>query len=411
MALPDSARTSDGGDLSDEDAIVAPVEAPSTPRERGRSLLDRDWQKALTILLTLLAAAALIWVIVQVITPILRTILLFVFSAVLAFILSPPVNALAARIRHRLLAIAIVYLVVGIVVIGGLVLLAGPFVGQVTVLANDLPRYSNELNREIPTIERTLRRYGLQTTVADLRLNAANVAQAQGANVLKSLVQTATDVGGVVVDMVLALVISLYLLHDGPTIRARVLAVIPDEHRPKALFLEANTARVLGGYLRGQLVMAVTIGVLAGGGCWALGLPYALVLGVLAGLFELVPMFGPVLGAAPAVAIALFMPFPTVLSVIVYFVAVQQVESNILGPRITGHAVGLHPLGALFALLAGFQLAGLLGALVAVPVAGILWVMVTAAYRAVPVTTPATPKIVLPRWWRSAPPPIGPTDR
>lgn len=401
MALPDSLRGFDDASDSDEETGRATevVDTPSPARHRG--LLDRDWQKALTILLTLLAAAALIWVIVQVITPILRTILLFVFSAVLAFILSPPVNALAVRIGNRLLAIVIVYLVVGIVVIGGLILLAGPFVGQVTVLVSDLPRYGDELNRQLPAIERTLRRYGLETTIADLRVNAASVVQAQGANVLKSLVQTVTDIGGGVVDMVLALVISLYLLHDGPTIRARILALTPDEHRAKALFLEANTARVLGGYLRGQLVMAITIGLLAGVGCWALGLPYAVVLGVLAGLFELVPMFGPVLGAAPAVAVALFMPFPTVISVIIYFVVVQQVESNVLGPRITGHAVGLHPLGALFALLAGFQLAGLLGALVAVPVAGIIWVLVTAAYRAVPVTTPAAPRLALPRWWRA----------
>ena len=401
MALPDSLRGIDDQGHSDEDAEESSEPAAAMSVTRRRSIVDRDWQKALTILLTLLAAAALTWVVVQVVTPILRTILLFVFSAVLAFILSPPVNALAARIGNRLLAIAIVYLVVGVVVIGGLVLLAGPFVGQVTVLVNDLPRYSDELNRQIPTIEQTLRRYGIETSVADLRLNAATVAQSEGANVLKSVVQTVTDVGGVVVDMVLALVISLYLLHDGPTIRARLLALTPDEHRSKALFLEANTARVLGGYLRGQLVMAVTIGILAGGGCWALGLPYAVVLGVFAGLFELVPMFGPVLGAAPAVAVALFMPFPTVLSVIVYFVVVQQIESNVLGPRITGHAVGLHPLGALFALLAGFQLAGLLGALVAVPVAGIIWVLVTAAYRAVPVTTPAAPRLALPRWWRA----------
>ena len=138
---------------------------------------------------------------------------------------------------------------------------------------------------------------------------------------------------------------------------------------------------MLGGYLRGQLVMAATIGAIAGLGCWLLGLPYALVLGVLAGLFELVPMFGPILSAVPAVLVALFLPFPTVLWVALFFFAVQQVESNILGPRITGHAVGLHPLGALFALLAGLQLAGVLGALFAVPVAGILWVLVAAAYR------------------------------
>jgi predicted PurR-regulated permease PerM len=98
-------------------------------------------------------------------------------------------------------------------------------------------------------------------------------------------------------------------------------------------------------------------------------------------LFELVPMFGPILSAVPAVLVALFLPLPTVVWVLLFFFVVQQVESNILGPRITGHAVGLHPLGAMFALLAGFQLAGVLGGLFAVPVAGVLWVLIGAAYR------------------------------
>jgi predicted PurR-regulated permease PerM len=142
---------------------------------------------------------------------------------------------------------------------------------------------------------------------------------------------------------------------------------------------------------------------LAGLGCWLLGVPYALVLGVLAGLFELVPMFGPILSAVPAVLVALFLPFPTVLSVVLFFFAVQQVESNILGPRITGHAVGLHPLGAMFALLAGLQLAGLLGALFAVPVAGILWVLVAAAYRGSVAEPPPPRRHVFSRLRRSAP--------
>jgi predicted PurR-regulated permease PerM len=105
---------------------------------------------------------------------------------------------------------------------------------------------------------------------------------------------------------------------------------------------------VLGGYLRGQLTLALIIGVAAGVGTGLLGLPYAVVLGVLAGLFELVPMFGPILLVVPAVIVALFMPFPTVVWVILFFLAIQQVENNVLAPRISGHAVGLHPLGAMF---------------------------------------------------------------
>jgi predicted PurR-regulated permease PerM len=352
---------------------------PVPPPRRG--LLDRDWQKALVILLTVLTALVLAWVAVQIIRPILRTLLLFALSGVLAFVLAAPVKALAARIGNRPAAIVSVYLMVGVAVVGGLVLLAGPFVGQAGALLRDLPRYAGELEARSPELEGALGRYGLQADLGDLKARAAAAVQESGTEVLGHLVGTVAEVGGLLVDTLLALVISFYLLLDGPTVRRRLLDLVPAGHREQALFLEESAGRVLGGYLRGQLVMAATIGAIAGLGCWLLGLPYALVLGVLAGLFELVPMFGPILSAVPAVLVALFLPFPTVLWVVLFFFAVQQVESNILGPRITGHAVGLHPLGALFALLAGLQLAGVLGALFAVPVAGILWVLVAAAYR------------------------------
>jgi predicted PurR-regulated permease PerM len=100
------------------------------------------------------------------------------------------------------------------------------------------------------------------------------------------------------------------------------------------------------------------------------------------------------------VLVALFLPFPTVLWVVLFFLAVQQIENNILSPRISGHAVGLHPLGAMFALLAGFQLAGLLGGLFAVPLAGVLWVLLGAAYRNAVAATPQVRRWSLPRWRR-----------
>jgi predicted PurR-regulated permease PerM len=358
---------------------VTPAGA-NTPLTR-RSLLDRDWQKGLFVQLTLLASVAVLWVLWQVISPILHTLVLFGLAAVLAFALSGPVNMLSQRLGNRLIAIMSVYLVVGIVVVGGLALIAGPFVSQATELAAALPQYASDLQARAPEVQTTLGQYGINTDLDQLKAQAASAIEQGGTDVLKNMVGTLAGVGGLILDIVLALVISFYLLADGKRMGERSLALIPSQHRAKAVFLQANVARVLGGYLRGQLVLALIIGVLAGVGCAVIGLPYAVVIGVLAGLFELVPMFGPILSVIPAVLVALFMPFPTVIWVVLYFLLIQQVENNVLAPRISGHAVGLHPLGAMFALLAGFQLAGLLGALFAVPLAGVLWVLLGAAYR------------------------------
>jgi predicted PurR-regulated permease PerM len=361
-------------------------------------LLDRDWQKALTILLTLLAGVAVLWVLWQVISPILHTLLLFTLAAVLAFALSGPVNMLAARLRSRPVAIVTVYVLAGLTIVGGLALLAGPLVRQATDLVTALPLYASDLQNRLPEFQTTLGQYGIQTDLDQLKSQAVVAMQQGGTEVLQHLVGTVAEVGAVILDVVLALVISVYLLLDGPRMRARALTLTPRQHRAKVLFLQANIARVLGGYLRGQLTLAAIIGLLAGIGSGVLGLPYAVVLGVLAGLFELVPMFGPILSVIPAVLVALFMPFPTVLWVLLYFLAIQQIESNVLAPRISGHAVGLHPLGAMFALLAGFQLAGLIGGLFAVPIAGVLWVLVSAGYR--DAVTPRAEPRAFPRWQR-----------
>jgi predicted PurR-regulated permease PerM len=381
---------------------MQPLDRPDpTALPPSQGLLDRDWQKILVFLLTLLAGAAVLWVIWQVVSPILRTLVLFGLAAVLAFALSSPVNMLNSRIRNRVLAIVTVYVVVGVVVIGGLALLAGPFVRQASDLVAALPQYASQLQALAPEVQSALARYGIETDLQQLKAGAASAVQLGGTEVLQRLVGTLAEVGGMVLDVVLALVISLYLLVDGPGIARRCLAAIPVQHRSSALFLQENVSRVLGGYLRGQFTLAALIGLTTGLGTALLGLPYAIVLGVLAGLFELVPMFGPILSAVPAVLVALFLPFPTVVWVVLFFLAIQQIENNVLAPRISGHAVGLHPLGAMFALLAGFQLAGVLGGLFAVPFAGVVWVLMSAAYRNVVAQPEPVRRWTLPRWRRA----------
>lgn len=385
-----------------EPRIPRPENASAAPRV---ALLDRDWQKGLTILLTLLAGVAVLWVLWQIVTPILHTLVLFALSGVLAFALSGPVNGLAVRIGNRFVAIVVVYVAVGIVVVGGLTLLAGPFVGQASALADALPGYANDLQARAPEVQTALGQYGIQANLDQLQTQATTAVEQDGSDLLDNLIGTLAEVGGTIVDVVLALIISLYLLADGPNLSARSLALVPPHLQPKVLFLQDNVSRVLGGYLRAQLTLAAIVGVATGVGTGLLGLPYAVVLGVLAGLFELVPMFGPILSAVPAVLVALFLPFPTVVWVMLFFLVLQQVENNVLAPRISGHAVGLHPLGALFALLAGFQMAGLLGGLFAVPIAGIVWVLLIAAYKDA-MANPAPPRgWSFPRRARPAPTP------
>jgi predicted PurR-regulated permease PerM len=385
---PERSPSTGGPELPDAPAaeldpgpLASLTSYPGTPPPSRYGLLEGDWQKAFYVVFTLLGCLALLWVLWQGLSHISGILVLFLLSAVLAFVLAAPVDALSARGGRRLLAILAVYLLVGVVLVGGLVLIAHPLSGQAAALLDNLPQYQQELASYSPALESALGRFGVATSVDELQARAGRALQDSGAQVLGNLVGSAAEIGGLLTNSLLALVISFYLLLDGRRLLQSAGALVPAAHQATLRFVEENVARVLGGYLRGQLVIAATVGLLAGAGCGVLGLPYALVLGVLAGLFALIPMFGPFLSAAPGVLVALFQPFPTVLWVLLFFFAIQQFAFNILGPRITGQAVGLNPLGALFALLVGFQVAGVLGGLFAVPVAGLLWVLLATAYR------------------------------
>jgi predicted PurR-regulated permease PerM len=175
------------------DALAEP--ALTLPR---KGLMDRDWRKALIVLLTLLASVAVLWVVWQIVSPILHTLVLFALAAVLAFALSGPVDMLSRRLGNRLLAILAVYVLVGGVLVGGLMLIAGPFVRQATDLVDALPRYANELQARAPEVQTTLGEYGIQTDIDQLKTQAAAVIEQGGTDVLMNLVSTLAQVGGMI---------------------------------------------------------------------------------------------------------------------------------------------------------------------------------------------------------------------
>lgn len=371
-----------------------------------------DWTRVLVIQLSLLASIVLLVIAWHALLALVHTLLLFAAAALLAFVLAPIVDRGEERGLPRLAAVALVYVTFAVVLVLAGALLAQPFVNQATLLIENMPRYVTNVQQQLLVIDRWLAERGLGTGDGGLQAEAGRQIYSAGTAFLADLVRILTHVASSALDTVLVLVVSFYLLLDGPRLRAALLAVVPAAHHGKLLFVETSLGRVVGGYLRGQVLMAVTLAIVVGIGMQALGMPYAIVLAVLAGVFELIPMLGPILSALPALAVALFQPFPMVLWVLAFFVVVQQIEAHVLAPRITGHAVGLHPLGAIFALLAGLELGGPLGAIVAVPLVGFLWVIATTLYRRT-IDAPEPPP--RPGWRlpgrRPQPPPDGPLTR
>jgi predicted PurR-regulated permease PerM len=138
--------------------------------------------------------------------------------------------------------------------------------------------------------------------------------------------------------------------------------------------------RVVGGYIRGQLLLCGIIGVLVGIGMQLIGVPYALLLGVLAFVLEFIPVLGTLVSGAICILLALTKGWVIALIVLVYFVVVHVLEGDVVGPRIVGKTIGLHPVVSLAALIAGAELFGIGGALLAAPVAGVLQALLVAIW-------------------------------
>jgi predicted PurR-regulated permease PerM len=152
--------------------------------------------------------------------------------------------------------------------------------------------------------------------------------------------------------------------------------------------LIAIVNQVVGGYIRGTVTLAALIGVLVGAGLFALGVPYAILLGVLAFFMEFIPIIGVFISGSVSVIIAFFKGWLLAIIVLAYFVFVHVIEGDLVGPRIMGKAVGIHPATALIALVAGTELFGFWGALFGAPIAGLIQAIWSAVWRVLRVRDP-----------------------
>lgn len=362
---------------SENSQISQPLIEPAAQASRESRLGLNRW---LQLFLTIIAGAVVAVIAWTVIERFLHIIILLLVSFLLTYLLGPLVDRSERAGWPRLVSILVVYLVIIGTLTLGVVLLIGPLTTQLQGLLKTLPTLV-ESKAGVPSgIDRFFQENGIPLDVASIRNRLVEYVSGAGTSLLGG---TLAIVGGLVTfvtDLFLILAITFYLLLDGRAMHSRMLSLLPAIARERWFFIEATLNKVLGGYIRGQILVALTVGVAAGAGSALLGVQYPLVIGLLAFLFEFIPLIGPVLGMVPAVIIALFQSPGLALWVIVYFIVLQQAESNVIVPRVSGHAVGLHPLAVLLALLAGVELGGLGGALLAVPVAGVLYVIALALY-------------------------------
>jgi predicted PurR-regulated permease PerM len=360
----------------------------------GDGKMDQTkWQRWRDILICTICAGIIIWALWNFLNQFIDAILLFLLSMAIAFLISPAVNSLAKYKIPRLLATLIVYVVVLALLVAVGYALIFSLIDQVQQFSNTVATFVQNFPDHIKNIYDFLIQHGIpeaniQTAINQIQNQAYNFTQ-----------QATTSVIGVLfflsnafIDIVLVIVISFYLTLDGRRIRNNIIAIVPRRSRPHVLLFEDALNRVVGNYIRGQLLLAIIIGILVSLVCALTGLgQFALIFGALGFLFETIPMVGPFLASVSPILASLLLPdpFPRTLWVILCFVIIQALESNVLGPRIVGHAVGLHPVASIMALLIFARLfsnafgafGGAMGALIATPVVAAIWVVIASMYR------------------------------
>jgi predicted PurR-regulated permease PerM len=347
-----------------------------------------NWPRVRDILISVICIGIILWAVSSILDQFLHAVVLLLLGMAVAFLITPAANYLA-RYIPRLVATLIVYVIVLLALAGISYALVFSLIKQVETFSNTLTDYFIALPSTYESVLNFLIKQGIpqaniDAALSQIRTSAIDFAQSLAANAL-NIVFSVTDA---VVNILLVVVISFYLTMDGKRIRDSIFGIVPGRIQPHFLTFEEALNRVVGNYLRGQLTLATLIGLLAGGGCLLpfIGLKeYALIIGALAFLFETIPMVGPALASIPALLISLLLPdpFPRTFYILAYFIVIQIVESNILGPRIVGHAVGLHPVASILALIIGAQLFGAFGALLATPLVAAAWVVISSFYHSI----------------------------
>jgi len=350
---------------------------PFNTRDVGSIATVAKWIRRCGLPFAILAWTGVALLILWLAGHVIQTLLLLTLAALLAYALAPAVKLLE-RVMPRFLAILIVYLIVLGAVSALLFLIVSTAIAQVISLSDNIrflltPSKSGQLT----PIEQALQSFGIsQSQIASARSQIVTSIEGFAGSILPLL----TGLAGAVLDVILVAVMSIYLLADGSRVSDWLRRNMPQGQQGRMRFLLDTLQRVVGGYLRGQLLLCGLVGVLVGVGMQVIGVPYALLLGVLAFILEFIPVLGTLVSGAICVLLALTKGWIIALIVLVYFIVVHVIEGDVLGPRVVGKAIGLHPVVSLAALIAGAELFGIGGALFASPIAGVLQAFLVAIW-------------------------------
>lgn len=355
-------------------SMAEPAETPGDEVDRALSSRVRvPWRTIWGAILAVLVT----FVLLLLIRELARIILWLVMACFLAAVLTPAVDLLHHRLKiRRGAAIALVIIVTILLLAGLLTAFIVPLVRQVTNLADDLPGIIEDAQAGRGPIGRLIERYDLQNWITENQGRIEDFVSQIGT---RSLGVLRSFLSGVFA-LLTIFVLTVFIIASGPRLTRSAVMLLPEQHRERARHVGGDSARAVSGYVFGQFLICL----IAGLSTWIvlviLGVPYAGVLGLWVGFAALIPMVGATLGAIPTVVFAFLHTTTAGVVALLFYIAYQQFENHVLQPQIMSRTVKVSPLAVLVAVLCGVELAGFAGALLAVPAAGIIQVVVGDIY-------------------------------
>jgi predicted PurR-regulated permease PerM len=334
-------------------------------------------KKAIIINICIIAVCIVIimlaWSIRSVIMP-------FAIAVVLSYIINPAVRALNKKNVPVVWSVVIIYLYLFAALYGLVFFVLPNVLGEVDTLLATIPQFLSQgesmLNNNLPNLDKIPFMQDIFGASGNMNQKINVYINDMMSDVGKSLEDSFTYV----ISFLFAPILSYYILRDKGIIKKKIVSFLPPKERPEILRIANDVDHILQQFIYGYLFVAAIVGLLSGIALAILGVKYALVLGVIMAIADLIPYFGPFFGILVAMAFAL-MESPT-LAFYVFIVlgAIQQFESFVLSPKIIGFRTGLHPLTVIFVVLAGGYWFGILGMIFAVPVSAALKLILSFIY-------------------------------
>lgn len=331
---------------------------------------ERDQKRLILWAITMsLAGIVMLWVLFLI-----RNVLLLLYvSTILAIGFSPAVRwierqrlGVGRRRFPRWAAILLLYVgfLGSVAIIFSIVI--PPLVGQLTELGQQMPTYVDQLQNKLVRARLIEHRYTWSQLLQKVESPAIAFTGILGA---------VQSVLGVFAAVITVLILPYYLLLEASSLQSALLQIVSPESRARVARATGDVTVKVGAWLNGQILLGAVIGVTATVGLWIIGVPFPYVLGLIAGLGEFIPIVGPISAAVPAVLMGWTVSLKTAILVAIYFAVQQFVENNFLVPRIMERQVGVSAVTILVALLIGGELLGVVGAVLAVPTAAVVQVL------------------------------------